>query len=157
MKIDQNLDLVINRVLDITPEQAFKGWTSPELFSEWFCPKPWKVSEARLDLKPGGEFYTVMQSPDGASFPSHGCVLEVVTNKKFVWTNSLTAGYRPANNEDMPLTVTLLFEAEGNKTKYTAIAQHGSAEVKKKHQEMGFEEGWSICADQLVKLVKEKL
>lgn len=154
MNIDPKLDLVINKTLDITPEEAWKGWTSPELFSKWFCPEPWKVSEARLDLRPGGEFFTVMQSPEGQQFPNTGCILEVLPGKKFVWTSAMLPGFRPASDQHMAFTATIILEAVGKQTKYTAIAMHGNAEDCKKHAEMGFEQGWSLCADQLEKLMK---
>lgn len=154
MNIDKDLDLVISKTLDISPEQAWKGWTTPELFKEWFCPKPWKVTEARIDVRPGGEFFTVMQSPEGHSFPNTGCILEVIPGKKLVWTSELHKDYKPANNKEMGFTAILLFEAQGNQTKYTAIAKHGNAEDRKKHESMGFVEGWGIVADQLAETMK---
>lgn len=154
--INPKLDLVLNKILDITPEQAWKGWTTPELYSEWFCPKPWKVVEARIDLRPGGEFFTVMQSPEGQQFPNTGCILEVIPGKKLVWTSALLAGFRPAENVEMGFTAVILLEAHGSQTKYTAIGIHGNEQDRNKHNEMGFEEGWGICADQLEKMMKEK-
>jgi len=154
MSIDSKLDLVLEKILDITPEQAFKGWTTPALFKEWFCPKPWTVVEAKVDLHPGGDFSAVMQSPEGERFPSNGCVLEVIPNKKLVWTSALLPGFRPAAQTDLAFTGIILFEASGNKTKYTAIARHGTPGECQKHAQMGFQEGWGICADQLVTLMK---
>lgn len=155
MNINPKLDLVLNKVLDVTPEQVWKAWTTPALFKEWFCPKPWSTVEARLDLQPGGEFYTVMQSPEGQKFPGNGCILEVVPNKKLVWTSALLPDFRPSLAKEMQFTATILLEAQGNQTKYTAIARHGSEEDCTKHREMGFEQGWGICADQLVALMKK--
>lgn len=51
MNIDPKLDLVLERVLDLTPEQVWKGWTTPEILTKWFCPEPWKTIEAEVDLK----------------------------------------------------------------------------------------------------------
>jgi uncharacterized protein YndB with AHSA1/START domain len=155
MKIDAKLDLVLNKVLDVTPEQVWKAWTTPEKYGEWFCPVPWKVVEARLDLRPGGEFTTIMQSPEGDKFPGTGCILEVVPNKKLVWTSALLPDYRPAAADGMFFTATILLEAQGHQTKYIAIARHGSEEGCQKHREMGFEQGWGICADQLVAMMKK--
>jgi uncharacterized protein YndB with AHSA1/START domain len=38
---------------------------------------------------------------------------------------------------------------EGSGTRYTARARHWTSESMLHHKEMGFEEGWGICADQL--------
>lgn len=156
MNINPKLDLVLNKILDITPEQTWKGWTSPELYSEWFCPRPWKVINARIDLRAGGEMFFEMQSPEGDKFPHNGCILEVIPGKKLVWTSSLLSDFRPAEKIDMAFTATILLEAHANgtQTKYTAIGIHGNEADCKKHKEMGFEEGWGVCADQLVELMK---
>jgi uncharacterized protein YndB with AHSA1/START domain len=37
-------------------------------------------------------------------------------------------------------------------TRYTARARHWSEDTRKQHEEMGFVEGWGVCADQLVAL-----
>lgn len=156
MKFDPKLDLVLERHLDITPEQAWKGWTTPELMYKWFCPEPWKVIEAKVDPRPGGIFFTVMQSPEGETFPGEGCILEAIPNKKLVWTSTLLADYRPATlgKDDMAFTAEIYLESDNGGTKYTAIAKHGSVESKLDHEAMGFQEGWNICADQLVELMQ---
>lgn len=155
MNINPKLDLVVTKTLDITPDKVWKAWTTPERYGEWFCPKPWKVAQARLDLRPGGEFYTVIQSPEGDKFPGMGCVLEVVPNKKLVWTNALLPDFRPAGTEGIVFTAEIHLEADGNKTKYTAIGRHGNEEGCKQHAEMGFVDGWGICVDQLVEMMKK--
>ena len=43
-------------------------------------------------------------------------------------------------------------EPEGNDTRYTAVARHWKEEDCKRHEEMGFAQGWGACADQLVAL-----
>ena len=40
-------------------------------------------------------------------------------------------------------------EPEGEGTRYTARARHWTEEAAKQHAEMGFEQGWGACADQL--------
>ncbi|AHZ85442.1 SRPBCC family protein [Bdellovibrio bacteriovorus] len=158
MNIDPKLDLVLERVLDLTPEQVWKGWTTPEILTKWFCPEPWKTIEAEVDLKPGGMFRTVMQSPEGDKYPNVGCFLEVEKNKKLVWTDVLAPGFRPVpaveSGAGFPMTAFILLEEHQGKTKYTAVARHRSEEDLKKHEAMGFHDGWGICADQLVKVMK---
>jgi uncharacterized protein YndB with AHSA1/START domain len=150
------LDLKIERKVDISPEKIWTAWTKPEHLKPWFCPKPWEVPECRIDLKAGGEFFTKMKGPGGEEFASAGCYLEIIPNQKLVWTSALAPGFRPQSS-DLPFTGIILLEKDGSETKYTAIARHGDEETKKKHEEMGFEQGWSICLDQLVVYTKENL
>ena len=48
----------------------------------------------------------------------------------------------------------LTLEPRGSGTLYTAIAMHRDEAGRKKHEEMGFHEGWGQVLDQLVAYVK---
>ena len=153
IKVDPKLDLVLERVVDLTPEQIWKAWTTPEILMQWFCPRPWKTVKCKIDLRPGGEFSTTMESPEGEQHPGSGCYLELIENKKIVWTDALSAGYRP--NDKSFMTGTIILEPQGKGTKYTAIATHANEEVKNQHQEMGFEQGWGVALDQMIEVLKK--
>ena len=88
-------ELVLARIVDATPEQLFKLWTTPERFPEWFCPQPWRAEVTKMDLRPGGASENVMYGPDGGVFPNHGVYLEIVPNKKIVFTDAFTEGWIP--------------------------------------------------------------
>jgi uncharacterized protein YndB with AHSA1/START domain len=152
LKPDPNLDLVLERVVDVPKELVWKAWTEPEHIKHWFAPAPWTTTDCEIDLLPGGIFRTTMHSPEGQDFPNVGCYLEVVPNERLIWTNALLPGYRPS--ESPFFTAILTFETEGNGTRYTAHAMHRDESGRKQHEEMGFYEGWGICLDQLVEYVK---
>lgn len=150
------LDLVLERIVDVSPELVWAAWTTPEYLKKWFTPAPWSTVDCEIDLRPGGIFRTVMRSPEGQEFPNAGCYLEIVPNQKLVWTSTLGADFRPnpQSPEDMPMTAIVLIEPHGSGTKYTAIAIHGDEEGAKKHEAMGFHHGWGAALDQLVALAK---
>lgn len=160
---DSTLDLVFERVIDVPREKVWAAWTQPELLKQWFTPAPWKTVACELDLRPGGKFHTVMQSPEGQEFPNTGCYLEVVENEKLVWTNAFAPGFRPLSvtydghecNEFL-YTVVLTLTPQGNGTKYHALVLHMDEDGCKKHQAMGFHQGWNAALDQLIELVKNK-
>jgi uncharacterized protein YndB with AHSA1/START domain len=152
MKPDPNLDLVLERVVDVPKELVWKAWTEPEHIKHWFAPAPWTTVDCEIDLRPGGIFRTTMRSPEGQDFPNVGCYLEIVPNERLIWTNALLPGYRPSENPFF--TAILTMETEGNGTRYTAHAMHRNEAGRKQHEEMGFYEGWGICLDQLVEYVK---
>lgn len=150
--IDPTLDLVLERDIDVPAELVWRAWTQPEHIKKWFAPAPWTISECEIDLQPGGRFYTVMQSPEGQAFPNMGCYLEIVPNERLVFTDALAPGYRPSGQPFFTAIVTLEPTATG--TKYTAIAKHKDQAGRQQHEDMGFLEGWGMCLDQLVALVK---
>ena len=155
--MDPKLDLVLERVVDVRPELVWKAWTTPEYLKRWFAPAPWKTVHCEIDLRPGGKFHTVMESPDGKQFPNTGCVLEVAPGRKLVWTGALLPDYRPADLEaDVPFvfTAVVTMEPHGAGTKYTALAMHSNEGGRGKHEAMGFHHGWGAALDQLVALAR---
>ncbi len=155
IEVDPNLDLVLERTIDVPPELVWEAWTKPEHLKQWFCPRPWSVSHCELDLRPGGIFKTVMRSPEGQDVPNVGSILEVIPLKRLVMTDALLPGFRPAENAFFTGVVTL--EPHGTGTKYTAIAIHRDADGRKQHEAMGFHDGWGASLTQLVEYVKENL
>lgn len=157
--INPKLDLVLERVVDVPVELVWEAWTDPAHLKHWFVPRPWTVKECEVEVRPGGKFHFVMQSPEGQDYPNLGCYLEIVEKKKLVWTSALLPGYRPVstptNGADMLFTAIILLEAQGEKTKYTAIAVHPDEPTCKRHEEMGFHDGWGTCLDQLVEYMKK--
>ena len=154
-------DLVLERVIDVPKELVWAAWTQPEHLKKWFTPAPWQTVDCEIELRPGGIFRTVMRSPEGQEFPTEGCYLVVVPNEKLVWTSALGRGYRPiiraggtGSCEELYFTAILTLEAQGNKTKFTAVAIHGDEATSKKHEEMGFYQGWGTALDQLVAIAK---
>jgi uncharacterized protein YndB with AHSA1/START domain len=161
--VDKKLDLVLKRELAVPVNLVWRGLTEPELIKQWFCPKPWKIAECRLDLRPGGEFYTVMQDPDGKQYPGTSCFLEIVTGKRLIWTTVMVADYRPAppitvdDKECAHLNMTAIVDIEpiDTGTRYTAHVMHASPEQNKAHEDMGFFEGWGTAVTQLEELLKK--
>src|SRR5712692_3120789 len=93
----------------------------------------------------------------GEDHPNVGCYLEVIENEKLVWTIALAPGYRPSNGpSEVPFfTAVIALEPQGKGAKYTAIVIHKDEADRKKHEEMGFHDGWGKALDQLVAHMKK--
>jgi uncharacterized protein YndB with AHSA1/START domain len=159
--VNPELDLVLERIVDVPRALMWKAWTTPEHLMKWFCPRPWMTVECEIDLRPGGRFFTVMQSPEGEKYPNVGCYLEIIEQEKLVWTDALIEGFRPVAGGTMSetgggfMTAVLEFEDHEGGTKYTATALHKSVADVKKHEAMGFHDGWGTVLGQLVEYIKE--
>jgi uncharacterized protein YndB with AHSA1/START domain len=140
--------LTLSRVIPVPRSLVWKAWTTPEHLKQWWAPKPITTPVCEMDVRPGGRFRTVMLAPDGAEYPTGGCFLEVVENTRLAFTDTLEPGFKPALNPFFTAIITFE-DAEGG-TAYTARALHKDLVDRKKHEEMGFHEGWGICLDQLV-------
>ena len=76
-------DLVLERTLDAPRDLVWAAQTQPEHLKHWFAPKPYEITEAEVDLKPGGIFRVRMFGPDG--FDNQG-----LTNLAFGGPNRTT-------------------------------------------------------------------
>jgi uncharacterized protein YndB with AHSA1/START domain len=144
-------DLILTRTIDAPAEKVFRAWTEPELLKQWFAPLPWTTPTVANDVRVGGGNLFVMKSPEGQEFPNCGVYLEVVKNKRLVFTDAYSAGWEPAEKPFM--TVILTFDDVDGKTNYTARVRHWSVADREAHEKMGFHVGWPICAEQLAALV----
>ena len=64
----------------------------------------------------------------------------------------MLGGYRPSSNPFFTAVIELA--KNGNGTRYKAIAIHGNDEARKKHEEMGFHDGWGTVLKQMVEYIK---
>jgi uncharacterized protein YndB with AHSA1/START domain len=142
-------ELTVTRHIDAPRAIVWKAFT--ERTTEWWCPKPWTTEIIEQDMRAGGRSAMIMRGPDGEESPQEGVILEVEPAELFVFTDAFTAGWRPAG----PFMVGMMrFEDEEGGTRYTASARHWSEEACKQHQAMGFEQGWSVVADQLAEIAE---
>ncbi|TDH38931.1 polyketide cyclase [Pseudohoeflea suaedae] len=145
-------ELVLDRVIYAPRAAVWRCWTEPDLIVKWFTPAPWSTQSSDVDVRAGGRFNTVMQDPDGNPHPNTGIYLEVVPGERLVFTDAMTEGFKPSDNPF--IVATLTFSDEGGATRYRAVVRHFSEDAKKRHEEMGFHDGWNAAADQLEALAK---
>lgn len=146
--------LQIERTLDASRTSVWRCWTEPKLLKQWFCPKPWYVSEADFDLRAGGRMNTVMEGPDGERVENRGIWLEVTPQERLVFTDTFTEDFHPVEDTFMTSFV-LLSDAVDGRTRMIWGARHKSEEDLEKHLSMGFEGGWNAAVDQLNELAHQ--
>lgn len=152
LAFDPETDLRLERVVPVAPRLVWRAWTEPALLERWFCPRPWRATDCAIDLRPGGGFRTTMRGPEGEQFENVGCYLEIVPERKLVFTDALRPDFRPS--AEPFFTGVILLAPEGFGTRYTAIAMHRDAEARQRHADMGFAEGWGKALDQLVEVAE---
>lgn len=146
-------ELTISRFIDAPPARVWKAWSTPEHLAKWWIPAPMECRVDKLDLRPGGGFQTRMRE-GGGDFQPHldACFLEVVPEARLTFTTVLTEGWQPVAPW-LALTAIITFDAEGAGTRYASRVLHKSPEDARKHEEMGFHDGWGTVIDQLATLV----
>ena len=146
MKPDAN-DLFISRTMKATRDQLWTAWSDPKILAQWWCPKPWTVKDVVIELEPGGAFNSTMVGPNGEEIPGKGCIVYVREKECIVFTDSMSAGWRPTGEAFMTAIITMEDCPEG--VRYSAVVRHKDAEDAKKHDDMGFQDGWGKSLAQL--------
>jgi uncharacterized protein YndB with AHSA1/START domain len=141
--------LKITRTLKAPRAAVWRCWSEPELLKQWYCPKPWYVSQATLDLRAGGACSTVFNGPNGEVHPNAGQYLEVVDGERLTFTDAYIGDWVPSEKPPFMTGYVILSDAEEGGTLMEWGARHWSDETVKQHKDMGFEAGWNAAADQL--------
>jgi uncharacterized protein YndB with AHSA1/START domain len=142
-------ELIISRIIKAPRSAVWTAWTTPEHLQKWWCPRPWTTEIRGFDLRPAGAFDTLLHGPDGEESSNPGAFLEIVPQERIVFTTALTEGWRPGTPW-LALTAFIVMEDLGDgTTRYTARVLHRDEADSRKHEEMGFHDGWGTCIDQL--------
>lgn len=148
----QPFELAIERNISASPAKLFRAWTEPALLKRWFTPRPVTTPIIENDVRPGGSQMIVMEMADGTRVTTRGIFLEVVPNKKLVFTDAFVAAWIPSEKPFMVGTIT--FEpVDATTTLYRAVASHWTSADRDVHIAMGFHAGWSAATDQLEAVV----
>jgi len=150
--------LTTTRVFDAPRELVFKAWTDPKQFARWFPPDGFSA-DCELDVRPGGTIRVDMKGEDpalgpdffGKVFPGSGVYKEVVANERLSFTFDA-----PGEEGLLALLMTVLFEAQGRKTKLTI---HQTADTVAAYNELvkiGASEGLRQSLDKLTVLLEGK-
>ncbi|MCI0446129.1 SRPBCC domain-containing protein [bacterium] len=150
-------DILITRIFDAPREVVWKAWTDPEHVKRWWGPKNFTAPFVKSDFRVGGKYLYCMRSADGKEYWSTGVYREIVPQQKIVATDSfadekgnIVQAAHYGMSPDLPLEflITVTFEPQGNKTKFT-LRHAGMPEDMGKMAEHGWNESLDKLAESL--------
>ena len=103
-------ELVVTRTFDAPARLVFEAWSKPELFKKWWVPRSMGMTlrSCELDVRTGGKYRLVFGDDPANPMAFFGKYLEVVPNKRIVWTNE--------ESGDAGSVTTVTFEERDGKT-----------------------------------------
>ena len=103
-------EVVVTRTFDAPARLVFEAWSKPELFKKWWVPRSMGMTlrSCELDVRTGGKYRLVFGDDPANPMAFFGKYLEVVPNKRIVWTNE--------ESGDAGSVTTVTFEGRGGKT-----------------------------------------
>jgi uncharacterized protein YndB with AHSA1/START domain len=125
---------------------VYQAITTPELVRRWWNAKRGEVTTCEIDLREGGKWRYVMETPDGFEVAFHGEFREIVPNERVVSTEAYEGAPDPDDNATVN-KVTLTEEA--GRTTMNVLVQCPSPEVRDAIVESGMEAGMQDAYDLL--------
>ncbi len=83
-------EFVITREFDAPRDLVWKAWTERDRLMQWFGPKGFTMTQAKLDLRPGGIFHYCLRGPDGKDMWGKFVYREVEPPQRIVLVNSFS-------------------------------------------------------------------
>lgn len=78
-------EIVSTRLLRYPRTVVFRAWTDPHYLALWWGPKGFRNSFSEFDLRPGGYWRFIMQSPDGTDYRNESIFVEIVPPERIVF------------------------------------------------------------------------
>ena len=158
---------IINHTFDAPRELVWKAWTEKERLMQWFGPKGFTMSVAKLDFRPGGTFHYCLRSPDGHEMWGKFVYREISAPDRIVLVNSFSDANGGLTRHPMAATwplemlSTTTFTERAGKTTMTieCVPVNPTDEERKTFDSAhaGMKQGWSGTFEQLTQyLAKTK-
>ena len=136
----------ISREFAAPKHLVYRAITTPELVKRWWNAKRGEVTVAEIDLRVGGNWRSVMVTPDGFEVAFHGEYREIVPNERIVSTEA----YEGIPDPDANATInTITLTEENGRTTMNVLIDCPSSETRDAIVESGMEAGLQDAYDLL--------
>ena len=143
-------EIRMTRLFDAPRALVFEAMTTPEHIKHWWgnLGEGYSVPVCEVDLRPGGKWRFVNQTPKGELAAFYGEYREIAPPDRLVFTEI----YEPY--PDAVSVVTTVFTEEQGKTRMTATVMYPSREVRDMVKATGMERGAALSYDRLDDVVR---
>ena len=139
--------ILIRREFDAPKHLVYKAFTTPELVERWWTAKRGEMKTCEIDLRVGGKWRYVMQTPDGIEVGFHGEYREIVPAERIVSTEIFEG--MPEGVPEEASVNTATFTEENGRTTLEILVQHSNKQFRDMHVESGMEDGLQDALDLL--------
>ncbi len=146
--------ILVSREFNAPIMNVWRAHTEPELLAQWWAPHPWKAETKTMNFTEGGYWLYAMVGPENEKHWGRMNYISIDLYKSY----SLEDSFCDENgniNPDLPTSKgqTIFTETE-NGTRVDFKMSYSSEKELQTIVEMGFEQGISICMDQLDEYLK---
>jgi len=159
-------EFVISRAFDAPRDKVWKAWTDREQLMQWFGPKGFTMTTAKLDFRPGGTFHYCLRSSDEKEMWGKFIYREIVAPERIVLVNSFSdekgnlTRHPSSPTWPMEMLTTTTFTEEKGKTTVTVrwIPLNPTDDERKTFEGArdGMRQGWTGTFDHLSDYLAKK-
>ena len=122
--------IIGTRVFDASRELVWTAWTDPKHLAQWWGPNGFTTTTHKMEVKAGGVWRFVMHGPDGRDYQNKITFIEVVKPERLVYKHGGSGEKEDRGLEPVSFHVTVIFTAEGGKTRLDMRSVFPSAKAR---------------------------
>lgn len=147
--------ILVAREFDAPVAAVWRAYTEAELLDQWWGPAPWRAQTRAMDFVPGGHWLYAMVSPENQKHWARMNYLAIQHHQSI----SIEDGFCDESgtiNPALPVSRgSMVFTPTGRGTRVEFRMTYQEESQLQQIVEMGFEQGISICFDQLDALLQK--
>lgn len=139
LTLPSNTEIRLTRVFNGPPARVYRAWTEPKLLTKWMNPPSCQMTDASVDVRPGGRLVYTYKTPHG-EMQQEGEYLEVVPEQKLVFTEA---------RGPMAWRTTVEFDGDDEKTTVTVTHHMADTAARDEALASGMDDLWEHAWKQL--------
>jgi uncharacterized protein YndB with AHSA1/START domain len=144
-------EVVITRSFDAPARLVYEASTKPEYMKRWYGPRSFTMVHCEIDLRPGGQFFWTVRTPDGMAFSYRGTYGTIDAPRHMTYTEAFLLGDTWTN--DLQYDVTL--DEHDGQTDMTVRLTYATMADRDAHLASGMEEGMAESHQRLDELLDD--
>lgn len=146
--------IIMTRMFDAPRDKVWECFTRPEHVARWFGGVGYTTEILEMDVRPGGLFRLVMNTPEGHRFPIDNVYVEVTKPSRLVWENVGHSDGSAPNPGPPTVRQTITLEDHGQQTRWRLVGSFKSLADRDMSRNFGFAEMISQGCERFNELVK---
>ena len=146
---------LVSREFQAPVELVWKAFTESEILDQWWGPAPWRAETKFQDFSVGAYWLYAMVGPENEKMWGRMNYMAIDLHKKFEIEDAFCDENGIVNPELPVSTGSNVFTITSAGTKVEFKMRFSSEEQLQKIIEMGFEQGITVCFEQLNKLISK--
>lgn len=146
--------ITVSREFDAPLAIVWRAYTEAELLDRWWGPAPWRAATKAMEFAPGGHWLYAMVSPENEKHWGRMNYVGIQHHQSIVIEDAFCDEHGVINPALPVSRGSIVFTPTGRGTRVEFKMTYQEESQLQQIVEMGFEQGISICFDQLAALLQ---